>query len=425
MIRRAIGIWKTKTPRGTFSVLLAFLCTILLFTFVPPSTAQVRKLVVISVDGLDQRYLANADQMKLRIPNIRRLISQGEWSAGVVGVVPTVTWPSHTTIISGVDPSVHGIRGNRRPRSEGGEYYWDASLLKARTLLDAMKDAGRSTAAITWPVTVNAPVTYNLPEYFMRRRGGDMDTRSIESKTTPKDLIEKIVERYPTFGQQWMEDRTRALAVQYILLTYQPDLLLAHFVDLDSESHDVGPFTREANATLEHIDELIGDVLKALPRGYSFALVSDHGFEAVKEDIHLDVVSKARGVEGVRGAGGIAIGETPAAAALLQQLKSEGRFGIGREIPKDELMRFSQDLAKFAAVFESSPGVMFTAGGDKNEERSKPVENGNHGHWPMRYRSVYIAWGSGVKAGRLPEISQKDIAGRLASLLGVSFTPGR
>src|SRR5438445_721976 len=91
-------------------------------------------LLVISVDGLDQRYLKNRDQMELRIPHIRRLLYEGQSSEGVVGVVPTITWPSHTTMISGVDPAVHGILGNRRPPSEGGDYPWSVSLLKARTL---------------------------------------------------------------------------------------------------------------------------------------------------------------------------------------------------------------------------------------------------------------------------------------------------
>jgi predicted AlkP superfamily pyrophosphatase or phosphodiesterase len=102
-----------------------------------------------------------------------------------VGVVPTVTWPSHTTLITGVTPAEHGILGNRRPPNEGGEYYWDVSLLKVPALLDIARAAGLKSGAITWPVTVNAPVDYNLPEYFTKRNGGAIDLRGIESKATP------------------------------------------------------------------------------------------------------------------------------------------------------------------------------------------------------------------------------------------------
>jgi len=202
---------------------------------------------------------------------------EGEVTEGIVGVAPTVTWPSHTTMITGVDPRVHGILGNRRPQSEGGDYYWDASLLKAKTLWQAAREAGLKTAAITWPVTVNAAIDFNLPEYFQRRRGGAMDLRSIESKATP-GLVEKILKEFPSFGQEWMDDRTRALATIYLLRHEKPDLLLLHFVDLDAEAHESGPFTREANSTLEYTDELIGRILAAAPREMVIAIVNVTNF---------------------------------------------------------------------------------------------------------------------------------------------------
>ena len=55
-----------------------------------------------------------------------------------------------------------------------------------------------------------------------------------------------------------------------------------------------------------------------------------------------------------------------------------------------------------------------TAGG---ELTAAPAEIGNHGHWPMRYRSVYILWGPSIPHETLPEFSIKEIAGRLAGLL--------
>ena len=76
-------------------------------------TAGAAPLVVISIDGLDNRYLRDCDALSLKIPNLRKLIRDGEWAAGVVGVVPTITWPSHTSIVTGVPP-VHGITATRK-----------------------------------------------------------------------------------------------------------------------------------------------------------------------------------------------------------------------------------------------------------------------------------------------------------------------
>jgi len=107
------------------------------------SLTAAQPLAVISVDGLDNRYLADADALHLKIPNLRRLMGEGEVSEGVLGVVPTITWPSYTTLITGVDPVVHGILSNRRPKSEGGDYPWSASLIKAPTLLTAAHKAAK------------------------------------------------------------------------------------------------------------------------------------------------------------------------------------------------------------------------------------------------------------------------------------------
>jgi arylsulfatase A-like enzyme len=373
-------------------------------------------LVVISVDGLDNRYLAEADQRGLKIPAIRKLMREGQYSEGVIGVAPTITWPSHTSIITGVDPVVHGILGNWRPP---GNRYLEYSQINSANLIGAAHAAGLTVAAITWPVTVGAPVNWNLPEFFAIRRGGDMDLQSIESKANPPDLVSKIAADYPSFPQQWMDDRIRTIAALWMLRHARPGLLLLHLVDLDSEEHDNAPFTREAYAVLERTDQLIGDILAALPSGTAVALVSDHGFERVNHIVNVKSVAP-----GVLQSGSILLAPDEKTAAQLEVLRKDPRYGIGREIPKEEFARFPSTLpANPAAVFESTEGVMFgdLPGGKLLE---KPREIGNHGHWPMRYRSVYVLWGDGIPHKVLPSMSLKDIAPRLAAVTGTPFQPG-
>src|ERR1700685_1630616 len=69
-------------------------------------------LVVISVDGLRPDYVTQADAHGAKIPNLRRFLKQGTYADGVQGVVPTVTYPSHTTLMTGVWPAKHGIYAN-------------------------------------------------------------------------------------------------------------------------------------------------------------------------------------------------------------------------------------------------------------------------------------------------------------------------
>ena len=148
-------------------------------------------MVLLSVDGLDHRYLRDCNKLGLKIPNLRRLMREGEWADGVTDEVPTITWPAHTTMLTGVPPAVHGIEQNQR---------WEYGLIKVKTLWNDLQSNRRTSAAVTWPVTVNAPITWNVPEYFEKRQGGGMDLAAIRKKATP-GLLEEIAAAFPSFSQ--------------------------------------------------------------------------------------------------------------------------------------------------------------------------------------------------------------------------------
>ncbi|MFM8395204.1 MAG: alkaline phosphatase family protein [Acidobacteriota bacterium] len=377
-----------------------------------------QSLLVISVDGLDYRYLRDADRLGLRIPNLRRLMREGEVTEGVTGVYPTVTWSSHTTLITGVTPAEHGILSNRRPRAEGGDYYWDVSLLKKETLWAKAGAAGKRTAAITWPVTVDARIDLNLPEYFRKRRGGAMDLPSIESKATP-GLVGKIAKVFPSFAQEWMDDRTRTLATVYLLKYERPDLVLLHLVDHDAEAHETGPFSRESLAILEYTDELIGEMLRAKPREMAVAIVSDHGFERADRVINLPVALKRDGLAGQLSAQlGLVTTTDERVAAWLRQAARERRDGVGREIPAAELQRHVPRLTGILAAFEPLEHYVFGSAVEGALE-TKPVEKGVHGLWPERsdYASTLILHGPGIRPGRRPKGSMLEINARFEEIL--------
>lgn len=381
-----------------------------------------RALLVISVDGLDYRYLRDCDKLKLRIPNMRRMMREGEVTEGIIGVFPTVTWPSHTTLVTGVTPAEHGILGNRRPKSEGGDYYWDASLLKAKTLWQAAHDAGLKTAAVTWPVTVTRQIDYNLPEYFQKRNGGAMDLPSIETKATP-GLVDKITASYPSFPQEWMDDRTRMLATIYLLEHAHPDLLLLHLVDHDAQAHETGPFAREANAVVELTDEYIGRILRAVPSNMVVALVSDHGFERADKVVNINVLLRRENIGGeVNSAFGLLTTKDAGAAAYLRRAAREHpEYGIGREIPNEELAQYAPRLKDALAAFEPAEHYLFGPA-TEGELFTAPQEKGVHGLWPNRadYRSSLVLWGAGVRARHLPPATMLTIAPRFARILGIN-----
>jgi predicted AlkP superfamily pyrophosphatase or phosphodiesterase len=396
--------------------------SLLMLGAAPATSSSHHKLLVISVDGLDWRYLRDADAMGLAIPNLRRLMAQGEVAQGVIGVWPTVTWPSHTSIITGRRPDEHGILNNQRPLAEGGDYYWTPDLLHAPTLWACAGEHGLRTASVTWPVTTGGAITYDIPEYFHRRNGGSMDLESIASKATPA-LVAAITRAYPSFPQQWMDDRTRTLATLYLLGGPRPDLILLHLVDLDSEEHDQGPFEANAKAVLERTDELIGQMTAALPANYDLVITSDHGFERLDHIAEIKAMAKAAGVTGdLRSLGGLAVTKDAAVAAWLRAQAGRPGGDVGREVPPAELRRYAPGLAVDGAVaFEPADHVMFGRA-DDGPAHTPPREKGEHGFFPTRhdYRSVFILSGPGTRAGSLGEVEMVSLKDRLAAVLGLS-----
>jgi predicted AlkP superfamily pyrophosphatase or phosphodiesterase len=359
-------------------------------------------MVLLSVDGLDHRYLRDCDKLGLKIPNLRRLMREGEWADGVVGEVPTITWPSHTTMITGVPPAVHGIEQNQ---------LWDYGLIKVKTIWNDLRENNRTSASITWPVTVGAPVTWNIPEYFEKRQGGGMDLAAIRKKATP-GLVDEMAAKFPSFPQQWVDDRTRTLAALFLIQQKHPDFLAIHLVDLDAEEHDTRPFSAASKAILEYTDELIGRILAALPKDTVLALVSDHGFVQVDKTVHPSVGTVTPFVVSTNDA---------KVAAQLESLRQDPANGIGRKIPGSEWKRFQPGKPEPLAAYEPADLFLFSPQ-PTDGSYGKPYEVGTHGLWPGRpeYRSVFILWGPGIKPRKTPEMSMLEIYPRLKRILSLN-----
>ena len=66
--------------------------------------AAQRRAVMISIDGLPPDLYLNRDKYGLEIPNLLELMEQGSYAEAVEGVYPSVTYPSHTTLVTGRRP---------------------------------------------------------------------------------------------------------------------------------------------------------------------------------------------------------------------------------------------------------------------------------------------------------------------------------
>src|SRR3954454_20291788 len=122
--------------------------------FVQTVLAQPAKhVILVTIDGFAAYHLYN---QQLQLPNIRELIDQGVWIASSETVFPSVTHPSHTTIVTGVEPRLHGVTDNTMTNRRTGETFFATNkrrkdIVRVPTIFDAAKRANLTTAAFFWP----------------------------------------------------------------------------------------------------------------------------------------------------------------------------------------------------------------------------------------------------------------------------------
>jgi predicted AlkP superfamily pyrophosphatase or phosphodiesterase len=413
---------------------------------------QTPLLVLISIDGLRPDYITAADAHGVKAPNLRRFLSQGTYADGVQGVVPTVTYPSHTTLVTGVWPAKHGIFANTTfdplQKNQQG-WYWYTEDIQVPTLWDAAARAGRTTASIQWPVTVGAHITWNIPE-FWRASTAD-DAKLLRAVATPGLLEEaqRVIGEYSGgIDTSTRSDEVRGRYAQWILETKHPAILTLHLATLDHIEHETGPFSAEAVAVLEGLDAVIGNIRETAerlaPGRTFFAVVSDHGF--AKTDAQLNLFTAFRDAKlftvdakkkiadwkampWVAGGSAAIVLKDPNDATtagqvreLLNQLAANPANGIDRILEADELhTRGGYPVASFLVSLK--PG--WRMGHDLDEpvlSRVKP--GGTHGELPdvPDLRASFFLIGPGIPAARdLGVIDMRDIAPTLAHIVGLSL----
>src|SRR5213079_3635472 len=161
------------------AALLAFACAL-------TAADKNRHVIVVSLDGFPAYALRDPS---VPFPVLRRLMAEGASAEAMKPVNPTVTWPNHTAIISGVNVATHGVIYNGLPVRPGvgkslkvEPWVPKTELVQARTVYDAAHDAGLTTAEVDWVAIYKPPtVDYAFPE--VPSRDGNVEREMLEAGT--------------------------------------------------------------------------------------------------------------------------------------------------------------------------------------------------------------------------------------------------
>lgn len=415
-----------------------------------------RTLVVISVDGMKPGYVTEAAKHGLKLPNLERFMEQGTYADGVVGVAPTVTYPSHTTLMTGVWPAEHGILSNTTfdplHKNMSG-WYWYASQIQVPTLWEAAGKAGIVVASVSWPVSVDAKgVTYLIPEYW--RAYTEQDGPLVAALSRPTDWFAELEKKLGPYEERspgaLVSDEIRTRYSLEILRTKKPGFMTIHLAALDHAEHETGPFSQHSDETLEVLDKLIGQiesVALANDPAAIIAVVSDHGFVRTDHRINLllpfidagllqiETATKVATIHSwdatlwpAGGSAAVMLHEPHDAQvkakvlALLGKMKADPKYAIARIVAQPELKKMGAfPDAAFLIEMKADYQPGFALAGNLADDIPS---TGMHGYLPdnPELRASFFIQGKGIAAGRdVGVIDMRQIAPTFAGLLGVEL----
>lgn len=254
-----------------------------------PTQDLVQRVLLITIDGMMPDTYERPDELGLAVPNLRWLKAQGASSDGVRSVFPTLTYPSHTSMVTGVNPARHGIVANRSfdpLETDQDGWRWYAEDIASQPIWKIAEEHGLITAIVYWPVTVGANVHFRVPEFW--RASNEQDLKLQRAVATP-GLLEAVAQKHSDFFSRFkppaIQDDALTDITEHLLTTSKPQLLLMHLVEVDTNQHKYGIGSPEAKAAIEKDDAQLGRVLDTLRRrdllkSTAIIVASDHGFRS-------------------------------------------------------------------------------------------------------------------------------------------------
>jgi predicted AlkP superfamily pyrophosphatase or phosphodiesterase len=413
---------------------MKYILTLLLSLTTLLAPAQVRHVVLISIDGFRPGMYLDSSWPA---PNLRFLMRLGVYADHMRSVFPSFTYPSHTAMMTGALPARSGIYFNQ-PKT--GDWDWSASGIRVPTLWSVLRKAGMTTAAVQWPLCAMDTITYDVPEIFYARHPDDRIT--LTRKYATPGLLEEIGKNCTgrldsaTMTEEYFDiDDNSARMAGYIFETRKPAFLAIHFPSVDGQEHVYGPEGDSVRLALAASDHDVGILLQAIQRSGAkdstvVIVVGDHGMSAIHEAFRPNLLIQGTGAKFIA-AGGSAFlypdGSGVPAAELVRAVKArldslpQQRRVRFRIIDRPELDKMGADSAAILAL-AAEPGLVFS--GAVKPELFYPVHGGHHGYDP-NFPSMYtgfIAAGPGIRKGaRIDDLCVTDIAPLVAALMGIRF----
>ena len=413
-----------------------------------------KRVMIISFDAVGREDLAYLETL----PNFGKFFREGALLPHVNSCYPSITYPAHTSIITGKRPAHHGVINNTKlqPQRERADWIYQRKYIRGTTLFDQAKKKGMRTAALLWPVVGKSGIKYALPEVMVTRKWQTQIL--VNAMNGPVgyqlDLNRRFGHLRDGIRQPALDNFVHAGAL-YTIRKYNPELFLLHLTDVDTNRHIYGVHHPKVKEALARHDKRLGEILEALEETGSMEettviLLGDHYQKDAKQIAYINHTFVKEGLMTIKdgklkswqavakscdGSTYIYIkGKKKADTALQEKVRSIiGRlalredFGIARIFSAEEAKELGADPDCFM-MLEAKDGWVFL---DEWEQDTKPVREekkhalrGTHGYLPCgeAYQTFFAACGCGIRPGKVErDIALWDEGVTIAKLLGLTL----
>ncbi|MEX0976711.1 MAG: ectonucleotide pyrophosphatase/phosphodiesterase [Woeseia sp.] len=352
-------------------------------------------LVLVSIDGFRWDFLD-----LYPAPAIERLAASGIRAQALVPVFPTLTFPNHYSIATGLYPAHHGIVGNNFPGMDEDDWYaykdrgavQDGRWYKGEPIWVAAERHGLVSAAFFF-VGTEAPVSGISPSHWF----------DFDQDVPGAQRVDQVLE--------WLSQSPEV----------RPHMITLYFEEVDQASHRFGPGSPESIAAIAnvdgHIDRLVRGIGNlAIADEVSIVLVSDHGLASYKEKAEpliLDEVVDLEGFAVVDGGSAAFLFAREADRARLVEVRDaineswqHGRAWLREEAPESFHVTGNSRFPEIIVLADPHYGVIATS------ERHYIMTAGDHG-WSPEFpdmHGIFIAAGPRLPQGAVIEaISAVDV----------------
>ncbi len=364
-------------------------------------------LILISIDGFRADYLDRGIT-----PNLKALADSGA-RAAMRPSFPSLTFPNHYTLVTGLRPDHHGIIGNtmrdpRRPderfRLANREavidrFWWD----DGKPFWVSAQARGLKVAAMFWP-------------------GSEADIHGVR----------------PTYWMTYDEEMPHPTRVAQVLnwldmpVAERPDAISLYYSSVDHEGHDYGPDSPEVNAALADVDQSVGQLIDGLKsRGITanIVIVSDHGMAKHQPETFVRIadILPNDSYDLVAGGQVVMLDPKPGHEGEVNRILIRNKPAHMTCWPKGKIparYHFGKHIRVRKIVCMADVGGYIVAP-SRDNWMPKP-EGGSHGYDPYdpHMQAVFIASGPAFKSGvRLNTFDNVDVYGLIMALLDLKPEP--